>query len=148
VFTDDFRGTRCRIQLINAGHRLFGFVTISVKCLKERGSHAGTNRWCRESRNIFVDGLILATAFSNPLNLDLVQVVNKRGKVVWNVTPGGEVNINSDSPTANTLLRQFCEATFAQAFAENPMEYDVFQVVGPGGVRIFHVDHADAALAD
>jgi hypothetical protein len=32
----------------------------------------------------FVEGSNLATAFSNPRKLDLIQVVNRGGKVVWN----------------------------------------------------------------
>lgn len=90
----------------------------------------------------FAAGLTLATAFSNPLDLDLIQVVNKQGKAVWNLTAGGVVNTNPVSPTSDALLGQYRGATFAHAFSNNPMGYDVFQVVGPGGVGIFHVDHA------
>jgi hypothetical protein len=96
----------------------------------------------------FADGLTLATAFSNPLNLDLIQVVSKQGKAVWNLTAGGVANTNPTSPTSEALLGQYRGATFAQAFSNNPMGYDVFQVVGPGGVGIFHVDHAGTAFWD
>lgn len=96
----------------------------------------------------FVDGPNSATAFSNPLRLDLIQVVNKHGKVVWNLTARGAVNINPASPTTHALLGRYSGTSFAQAFSENPMGYDVFQVVGPGGVGIFHVDHAGTAFWD
>jgi hypothetical protein len=42
----------------------------------------------------------------------------------------------------------FAGLLFAEAFAENPMQYDVFQVVGPSGAGIFHVDYTGAAYAD
>ena len=96
----------------------------------------------------FVDGSTLEAALPNPLSLDLIQVVDKRGKVVWNLTAGGVVNTNPASPTPGALLGQYHGATFAQAFSNNPMGYDVFQVVGPGGVGIFHVDHAGTAFWD
>jgi hypothetical protein len=95
----------------------------------------------------FVQGSSLSAAFSNPRNLDLIQVVNKGGKVVWNFTADGSVNINPASAT-DALLGKYPGATFAQAFAENPLQYDVLQVVGPSGEGIFHVDYTGAAYFD
>jgi hypothetical protein len=46
----------------------------------------------------FVEASTLAGAFSNPLHLDLVQVVNKDSKVVWNLTADGSTNLNPTSP--------------------------------------------------
>jgi hypothetical protein len=96
----------------------------------------------------FVEGSNLVAAFSNPRKLDLIQVVNSGGKVVWNLAPDGAVHANPLSPTSGALLGQFRGATFAEAFAENPMQYDVFQVVGPSGAGIFHVDYTGAAYAN
>ena len=96
----------------------------------------------------FVEALTLSAAFSNPHSLDLIQVVNKAGKVVWNLTATGSVNINPASPTVDVLLGRYSGATFSEAFAENPLQYDVFQVVGPGGAGIFHVDYTGAAYSD
>lgn len=96
----------------------------------------------------FVEGSTLATAFSNPRNLDLIQVVNNGGKVVWNLTPGGSININPASPSVDALLGRYSGSSFAEAFARNPMQYDVFQVVGPSAAGIFHVDYACAAYFD
>jgi hypothetical protein len=42
----------------------------------------------------FVEAWSLAAAFSNPRKLDLIQVVNSGGKVVWNLTPNGAVHTN------------------------------------------------------
>jgi hypothetical protein len=95
----------------------------------------------------FVEASTLAAAFSNPLQLDLIQVVNKDGNVVWNLTADGSTNLNPASPTTAALLGKFVGATFAQAFAQNPLQYDVFQVVGPNGVSIFHVDYTGAAYS-
>jgi hypothetical protein len=68
-----------------------------------------------------VEAWSLAAAFSNPRKLDLIQVVNSGGKVVWNLTPNGAVHTNPSSPTSAALLGQFRGATFTEAFAENPM---------------------------
>jgi hypothetical protein len=96
----------------------------------------------------FVEGLTLASAFSNPLRLDLIQVVNDVGKVVWNLTADGEIFLESRSPTPSALLGQFRGATFAQAFPDNPMDFDVLQVAGPDGVGIFHLDYTGKAFMD
>ena len=96
----------------------------------------------------FVEASSLAAAFPNPQTLDLIQVVNSAGKVVWNLTPDGAVHTNPAAPTHGSLLGQFRGASFAAAFADNPMQYDIFQVVGPGGTSVFHVDYTGAAFAD
>lgn len=96
----------------------------------------------------FVQASSLAAAFSNPRKLDLIQVVNSAGKVAWNLTPDGDVHTNPSAPTDGALLGQFRGATFAAAFADNPMQYDIFQMVGPSGQGIFHVDYTGAAFAD
>jgi hypothetical protein len=96
----------------------------------------------------FVEGLTLSAAFSNPLSLDLIQVVNKSGKIVWNLTATGSVNTNPVSPTTDALLGKYFGANFSEAFAPNPLRYDVFQVVGPSGAGIFHVDYTGAAYSD
>jgi hypothetical protein len=96
----------------------------------------------------FLKAKSLATAFANPQNLDLLQVVNKSGKVIWNLTAAGSANVNPASPTRDALLGRYVGDTFALAFEPNPMQYDVFQVVGPGGVGIFHVDSSGAAFSD
>jgi hypothetical protein len=46
----------------------------------------------------FVEASTLAAAFSNPLHLDLIQVVNNDGKVVWNLTADSSTNLNPVSP--------------------------------------------------
>jgi hypothetical protein len=96
----------------------------------------------------FVEASNLAAAFSNPQKLDLIQVVNSAGKVVWNLTPDGAVHPNPSAPSDGALLGQFRGASFVEAFADNPMQYDIFQVVGPGGTGVFHVDYTGAAFAD
>jgi hypothetical protein len=96
----------------------------------------------------FVEASSLAGAFSNLQRLDLMQVVNSGGKVVWNLTADGVVYTSPSSPTSRALIGQYRGASFADAFSENPMQYDVFQVVGPGGTGIFHVDYTGTAYTD
>jgi hypothetical protein len=96
----------------------------------------------------FVETSSLAAAFSNPQKLDLLQVVNGLGKVVWNLTAAGAVQTTPSSPTSRALIGQYRGVSFADAFSENPMQYDVFQVVGPSGTGIFHVDYTGTAYTD
>jgi hypothetical protein len=51
-------------------------------------------------------------------------------------------------PHYHYASRKICRRSFAQAFAQNPLQYDVFQVVGPNGAGIFHVDYTGAAYSD
>jgi hypothetical protein len=96
----------------------------------------------------YVEASSLVAAFANPHLLDLIQVVDSDGKVVWNLTSTGSVYTNPATPTAGALLGQFRGASFAEAFADNPMQYDVFQVVGPSGAGIFHVNYKGTAYTD
>jgi hypothetical protein len=58
----------------------------------------------------FVEASTLAAAFSNPLHLELIQGLNKDGKVVWNLTANGCTNLNPACPTTTTLLGKFVGA--------------------------------------
>ena len=96
----------------------------------------------------YVEASSLGAAFANPRRLDLIQVVNSGGKVVWNLTSTGSAHEDPATPTAGAVLGQFRGASFAEAFAENPMRYDVLQVVGASGAGIFHVDCTGAPYSD
>lgn len=77
-----------------------------------------------------------------------MQVVNSGGKVVWNLPADGVVHISPSSATSRALIGQYRGASFGDAFSENPMQYDVLQVVGPSGAGIFHVDYTGTAYTD
>ena len=85
-------------------------------------------------------GTTFEAAFTNPESLDVVQVVNEGGKVVWNLSFNGTGASNPVSPTAGALFTYF-GSSFAQAFNTNPDNLDVLQVVQPGGMAIFSVDY-------
>ena len=90
-------------------------------------------------------GSSYATAFTNPQSLDLIQVINEGGKIVWNLTSTGVANTNPASPTGNTLLGQYFGSSFAAAFT-NPSSLDLIQIVSPaGGNTVNYVDYAGVA---
>jgi hypothetical protein len=60
----------------------------------------------------FVEASNLAAAFPNPRKLDLIQVVNSGGQVVWNLMPDGAVHTNPSSPMSAALLGQFSRGYF------------------------------------
>ena len=85
-------------------------------------------------------GATFKAAFTNPENLDVLQVVNQGGKVVWNLTFNGVASTNPASPT-NGALSVYFGSSFAQAFNTNPDNLDVLQVVQSGTKVIFSVDY-------
>ena len=90
-------------------------------------------------------GSSYATAFTNPESLDLIQVINEGGKVVWNLTSAGVANTNPASYTGNALLGQYFGSSFAAAFT-NPSSLDLIQIVSPTGESIVnYVNYAGVA---
>ena len=90
-------------------------------------------------------GANLAAAFPHNL-LDIFQVVNEGGKIVWNLSSTGVATVNPTNPTNGTVLGQFSGSSFAQAFAYNPDQLNVFQLIGQGGAVVFHVDYQGNAV--
>lgn len=84
---------------------------------------------------------IVAGAFTNPSNLDLIQVINEGGTVVWNFTSLGVSNTNPASPTSNggnpdALLKQLFGSSLAAAIASaaNTQEpLDLLQIIDNNG---------------
>lgn len=70
----------------------------------------------------------IGAAVTNPLSLDLIQVVNQGGKVVHKVTSGGTSIPNPATSTNGALLGQYFGANFAAAF-NNPSLLDIIQVI-------------------
>lgn len=92
-------------------------------------------------------GASLGVTFSNPDSLDLMQVVNEGGDVVWNLTFDGVSNTSPVSPTPNALIGKFLGSSFVTAFP-NTDHFDVLQVVNQGGGIVFHVDYLGNANSD
>jgi hypothetical protein len=86
------------------------------------------------SQTIRLSGKNLAAAVSNPSKLDILQVVNEGGKVVWNLTSAGigTATVNPAHPTNGALLGQYFGSSFKAAFS-NPSNLDVLNVVNPNG---------------
>ena len=81
----------------------------------------------------------LDQAFNNPLNLDILQVINRSGRIVWNLDSGGTSNDNPINPSKGSVLGPFSGASFTLAMSPNPLSLDVFQIVTPGEQVIFGV---------
>lgn len=89
-------------------------------------------------------GHSLAEAFFNPHAMDLIQVVNEGGKVVWKLSSSGVESVNPVTSTQTALLGRYEGASFALAFP-NPYSKDVFQIIGQGDKIVFWVDSTGAA---
>lgn len=89
-------------------------------------------------------GSSLAASVKNPSSLDLLQVVDEGGKVVWNLTSAGVATANPSTSTASALLTRYFGSSFSAAF-KNPSNLDILQVVDEGGTVVFWVDHTGAA---
>ena len=83
-------------------------------------------------------GSSITAAFKNPSQLDIIQVKNEGGDVVWNLTASGSENINPSNPTKGSLYIYF-GASFTQAFGPNPNQFDIMQVVAQGNSVVFRV---------
>lgn len=93
---------------------------------------------------------ICAGAFTNPSSLDLIQVINEGGTVVWNFTSAGVANVNPASPSLSggrptALLKQLFGATLAAAIASaaNTQEpLDLIQIYSNvGQALLLHVSN-------
>jgi Concanavalin A-like lectin/glucanases superfamily len=84
-------------------------------------------------------GSSLATAFYNPYGLDLIQVVNEGGDVVWSLAADGTATTNPVTSTPKALIGRYEGSSFALAFP-NPYSLNIFQVIGQGDNIVFWVD--------
>lgn len=91
-------------------------------------------------------GASLAAAFTNPNGLDILQVINFGGTVVYNLTSAGVANTNPASPTATALFQRNGANSLALAFPGNSVQQlDLLQVIKPnGGAIVFRVDYLGA----
>jgi len=92
---------------------------------------------------------IVAGAFTNPKNLDILQVVNEGGKVVWNLDYAGVASANPAAPSKSNgniptaLIAQMFGSTLAAAMASNPGSLDILQITQQqGGKVILYVNAA------
>jgi hypothetical protein len=90
-------------------------------------------------------GTSIVTAFYNPSNLDLLQVVDEGGSVIWNLDSLGNSNNNPLAPTSKALLARFFGSTFAQALP-NPTLLNVIKIIQNSGKVVFFVDYQGNAV--
>jgi len=83
----------------------------------------------------------IAAAHTNPTGLDILQVVNEGGKVVWNLDINGNSNTNPAHPTNGAHLGQHFGSSFSQAFPDAAIsKLDVYQI-HDGSTVVHHVDY-------
>jgi hypothetical protein len=111
----------------------------------------------------------LASAFTdNASNADILQIENEGGQVIVAVDYLGNVRFNSSGLTASygtggsglyTVNRVLNERyrtvpgsststvalAFAAAFSTNPMNFDILQVIAPGGTIGYYIDYTGVA---
>lgn len=92
------------------------------------------------------NGTSVATAFANPGNLDILQVVNEGGQVIWSLTGAGIASSNPTTFTSKAILGQFEGQFFNTAFPTNSGQLDILQIRGPGGALTFRIDFLGNAL--
>ena len=87
-------------------------------------------------------GFSLASAFRNPYQLDLLQVINVDGDIVWNLTAAGVANTNPANPSETALVARFFGSSFSQAFPNTSgLNLDIFQITTIGSRVVFHVNY-------
>lgn len=90
----------------------------------------------------------VATAHVNEQGLDIIQIINQGGKVVWNLDSNGVPHVNPASPSQ---VSGHYRAAFAQYFGSslaaisNPLNLDLYQV-HDGSKVVFHVDYLGNAV--
>jgi len=94
------------------------------------------------------DGTSITNAFpqNDKKRLDLMQIINRGGKVVWNLDYQGTATINPTSFTRNdTILGQYLGDSWKSTFRDNnvnPYNFDLLQVVHPEGHVVWWLDYA------
>lgn len=92
-------------------------------------------------------GKTFAAAFSNPSQLDILQIRSEGGTIVWNLSATGVASNNPVSPTKKALISRYQAQSVAAAWY-NPSQLDILQVVSPvGDSVILHVDYLGVAHA-
>jgi hypothetical protein len=89
------------------------------------------------------------TAHINEQGLDIIQIVNQGGSVVWNLDATGTVHVN---PVNASKVSGHFRAALAQYFGSslaaipNPNKLDIYQC-HDGSRVVFHVDYLGNAFA-
>jgi hypothetical protein len=86
-------------------------------------------------------GATFAAAFTNPAGLDVLQIVNEGGSVVYSIDSTGTAHTNPTSPTSESLMWRLQGSSISNAFQNDPSQLDLFQIYSPvGGALVYYVD--------
>ena len=90
-------------------------------------------------------GATVAAAFTNPSNLDLIQIIHPNyGHVVANVDHTGAAHNPAVSATGQALIGKYVGTSYATAFF-NPGSDDLIQVYQPNdGSIVYYLDSTGA----
>jgi len=90
-------------------------------------------------------GSSFAAAFTNPNSLDILQIVNEGGQVVYSVDSAGVTHTNPASPTSEALMWRLFGSSVANAF-QNVDNLDLLQIYSPTGQTLeYHIDSTGTA---
>ena len=82
----------------------------------------------------------IAAAHTNVPGLDIYQVVNQSGKIVWSLSSTGIVTLNPANPTPTALMGRHEGSSFAMAFPDfTGQQKDIYQI-HDGSKVVMHVD--------
>ena len=91
-------------------------------------------------------GATFAAAFTNPASLDVLQVVNEGGSVVYSIDSAGTAHTNPTSPTSEALMWLLQGSSLANAFQNEANQLDLFQIYSPTGQTLeYYVDFSGVA---
>ena len=85
-------------------------------------------------------GTSIQTAFLNPLQLDLIQIADHGGDVIWKLDSNGTVTQNPTSQTQGTIIGKFLGSNFQNAFY-NLDQLDVIQISTFGGGIVWYLNY-------
>jgi len=99
---------------------------------------------------------LFAGAFTNPASLDILQVINEGGKVVWNLTSAGVATTNPTTWSVGSgnqpqsLLQQMFGSSLAAAIASafnTSTPLDLLQIIDNNGQGVLlHVTNAGSVV--
>jgi hypothetical protein len=95
---------------------------------------------------VYTAPVAIATAHTNVSGLDLYQVINQSGKVVWSLSSSGVVTLNPVNPSATALMGRHEGTSFATAFPDpTGQKLDIYQI-HDGSKVVYHVDYQGNAF--
>lgn len=87
------------------------------------------------------NGTSFGTAFTNPQQLDVLQIINEGGNIVWSLNYLGVATVNPTNPTATSVFKRYFGTSVATAWT-NYDNLDIIQITNPSGQAVvYHCDY-------